>query len=133
MTTDLDTFLIALCVEPDCGIIPSPRPRSGPGHPMAVTDAELVCLAVAQLLLRFNDERHWLRAAPAKVGYLFPRLLPQSAYNQRLREAGDLMEVALRGLAARTPSSADAVRIWDGTPVRCGASREAAKRSDLAG
>jgi hypothetical protein len=28
------------------------------------SDAELVCLAVAQVLLRFDDERHWLRAAP---------------------------------------------------------------------
>lgn len=43
------------------------------------------------------------------------------------------METALRWLAARTPSSADMVRLWDGTPVPCGASRETAKRSDLAG
>jgi hypothetical protein len=43
------------------------------------------------------------------------------------------MEAALRWLAARTPSSADVVRIWDGTPVRCGASRQTAQRSDLAG
>jgi hypothetical protein len=108
-------------------------PRSGPGHPLEVTDAELVCLAVAQVLLRFNDERHWLRSALPLVGHLFPRLLSQSEYNRRVREAGDLMETALRWVAARTPSSADVVRIWDGTPVRCGASRETAKRSDLAG
>jgi hypothetical protein len=43
-----------------------------------VTDAEMVCLAMAQVLLRFDDERHWLRAAPARVGHLFPRLLRQS-------------------------------------------------------
>ena len=35
-----------------------------------MTDAELACLAVAQVLLRFDDERHWLRAAPARVGHL---------------------------------------------------------------
>lgn len=133
MNTDLDTLLIALYVELDDGIIPSRMPRSGPGHPLEVTDAELVCLAVAQVLLRFNDERHWLRSALPLVGHLFPRLLSQSEYNRRVREAGDLMETALRWVAARTPSSADVVRIWDGTPVRCGASRETAKRSDLAG
>jgi hypothetical protein len=46
--------------------------RRGPGKPPEVTDAELVCLAVAQVLLRFDDERHWLRAAPKQVGHLFP-------------------------------------------------------------
>ncbi|MHC5906565.1 transposase family protein [Streptomyces sp. S6] len=133
MNTDLDTLLTALYVELDDGIIPAHRPGPGPGHPLEVTDAELVCLAVAQVLLRFNDERHWLRSASALVGHLFPRLLSQSEYNRRVREAGDLMEAALRWLAARTPSSADVVRLWDGTPVPCGASRETAKRSDLAG
>jgi hypothetical protein len=33
---------------------------------------------VAQVLLRHDDERHWLRAAPRLVGHLFPWLLAQS-------------------------------------------------------
>ena len=33
------------------------------------------CPAVAQILLRYDDERHWLRAAARQVGHLFPRLL----------------------------------------------------------
>jgi hypothetical protein len=49
------------------------------GRPPTVTDAELVCLAVAQVLLRYDDERHWLRAAPGRVGHLFPRLLSQAS------------------------------------------------------
>jgi hypothetical protein len=60
-----------------------------------VTDAELACLAVAQLLLRHDDERHWL--------------------------------------AARTPGSAEMLRLMDATPVPCGQSRITARRSDLAG
>jgi hypothetical protein len=60
--------------------------RSGPAKPPEVTDAELACLAVAQVLLRYDDERHWLRAAPARLGHLFPRLLGQSEYNQPLKE-----------------------------------------------
>jgi len=36
-------------------------------------------LAVAQVLLRYNDEHHWLRAAPSRVGHLFPRLLAFAA------------------------------------------------------
>jgi hypothetical protein len=133
--TDLDTLLIALYVELTDRLIPSrpPRTRPGPGHPKDVTDAEVVCLAVAQVLLRYDDERHWLRAAPALVGHLFPRLLSQPEYNRRLRVAADLMEAALRWLAQRTPSTAETLRLMDGTPVPCGASRTTAKRSDLAG
>ena len=79
MTADLDTLLIALYVELTGRIFPSLGfTQSGPGKPPEVTDAELVCLAVAQVLLRFDDERHWLRAAPRQVGRLFARLLRQS-------------------------------------------------------
>jgi hypothetical protein len=46
--------------------------RRGPGRPPEVTDAELACLAVAQVLLRYDDELHWLRAAASRVGHLFP-------------------------------------------------------------
>ncbi|MCI0689774.1 MAG: transposase [Sporichthyaceae bacterium] len=134
MIADLDTLLIALYVELTGRIIPSLRPgRRGPGRPQEVTDAELVCLAVAQVLLRYDDERRWLRAAPWRVGHLFPRLLSQSEYNTRLRQAAPLLEAALRWLAARTPSSAELLRLMDGTPVRCGASRATALRSDLFG
>jgi len=92
---DLDTLLIALYVELTDRIIGSlGLARSGPGKPPEVTDAELVCLAVAQVLLRYDDERHWLRAARSRVGHLFPRLLGQSEYNQRLKNTAPLMEAA---------------------------------------
>jgi hypothetical protein len=70
-----------------------------------VTDAERVCIALAQVPLRFDDERHWLRIAPRLVGHLFPRLLGQSEYNTRLRAAAPLLEAALRWLADATPAS----------------------------
>ncbi|MFI5838071.1 hypothetical protein ACIA5A_30830 [Micromonospora sp. NPDC051300] len=63
-------------------------------------------MAVAQVLLRYNDERQVLRAAPARVGHLFTRLLAQSEYNQRLKQATTLMEAALRWLAEHTDASA---------------------------
>ncbi len=107
--------------------------RRGPGGPPKVTDAELACLAVAQVLLCFDDERHWLRAAPRLVGHLFPRLLRQSEYNARLKAAAPLMEAALRWLADHTPGSAEMVRLMDATPVPCGRSAITAKRSNLYG
>jgi hypothetical protein len=129
---DLDTLLTALYVELTDSIIPRLGfTRSGPGQRPEVTDAELVCLAVAQVLLRYDDERHWLRAAPKQIGHLFPRLLRQSEYNQRLRAAGPLMEAALRWLAGHTPATAEMLRLMDATPVPCGQSVITARRSDL--
>ena len=134
MIADLDTLLTALYVELTDRIIPSLGiGRRGPGKPPEVTDAELVCLAVAQVLLRYDDERHWLRAAPARVGHLFPRLLRQSEYNQRLKSAAPLLETALRWLADQTPGSAEMLRLMDATPIPCGHSVITAKRSDLFG
>jgi hypothetical protein len=131
---DLDTLLTALYVELTDRVIPAlGRRRRGSGRPAEVIDAELVCLAVAQVLLRYHDERHWLRAAPTRVGHLFPRLLGQSAYNQRLKDLAPLLEATLRWLAEQTPGSAERLRLLDGTPVGCGQSTITAKRSWLFG
>ena len=134
MIADLDILLTALYVELTDRIIPSlGLTRRGPGKPPQVTDAELVCLAVAQVLLRYDDEQHWLRAAAKRVGHLFPRLLRQSEYNARLKNLAPLMEAALRWLADATPATAEQLRLMDATPVPCGASAVTAKRSGLYG
>ena len=100
MIADPDTLLTALYVELTDLIIPLlGLGRRGPGKPPEVSDAHLVRLAVAQVLLRFDDERHGLRAAPKLAGHLFPRLLRQSEYNERVKAAAPPMEAALRWLA----------------------------------
>jgi hypothetical protein len=115
-------------------IIPFRGPgRRGPGRPPDVTGAELACPAVAQVLLRCDDERHWPGAAPRLAGHLFPRLLAQSQYNTRPRQLAPLMEAALRWLADATPATAELLRLMDATPVPCGTSAVTAKRSDLFG
>ncbi len=134
MIADLDTLLTALYVELTDRIIASRGfTRSGPGQRPEVTDAELVCLAVAQVLLRFDDERRWLRAAARQVGHLFPRLLGQAGYNHRVKLAAPLMEAALRWLADHAPATAETLRLMDATPVPCGHSVITARRSDLYG
>ena len=134
MIADLDTLLTALYVELTDRIIPARGfTRRGPGGRPAVTDAELACIAVAQVLLRFDDERHWLRTAPRLIGRLFPRLLSQGEYNLRLRRLAPLMEAALRWLADATPATAELLRLMDATPIPCGASAVTARRSDLYG
>src|SRR5260370_42296602 len=98
MIADLDTLLTALYVELTDRIIPSRGlGRRGPGGPPQGTDAELACLAVAQVLLRFDDERHWLRAAPPPGGPPFPRLPRPSGDNDRLQAAGPAAAAPPRG------------------------------------
>jgi hypothetical protein len=131
---DLDTLLIALCVELTDRIIPSPGPvRRGPGRPAEVTDAELVCLAVAQVLLGARSEHHWLRMCFGRLGHLFPYLPRQPGYHKRVKAAAPLICTAMLHLAAWCPSWSDDLRLIDATPVPCGASRQTVKRSELAG
>jgi hypothetical protein len=126
---DLDTLVIALYVMVDDLI----GPRCGPGRPPKLSDAELVCLAVAQVLLGCSSERRWLRLVGRRLGHLFPYLPTASAYNKRLRRAGPLVALAIGDLAAHTPSFHDQLRLVDSTPVPCASSRETVKRSALAG
>ncbi|MFD7627251.1 hypothetical protein ACFV7Q_14655 [Streptomyces sp. NPDC059851] len=46
-----------------------------------LADAELLCLAVAQVLLGFPSARYWIRLAHAWLGHLLCYLPQQSAYN----------------------------------------------------
>lgn len=129
MTNDLDTLLTALYVFLDDHVV-GPRRI---GRPPLLSDAELLCLAIAQVLLGFAGERHWIRYASTHLTGLFPHIPGQSGYGKRLRAAGPLISRAIRKLAEVTPSDVPDLRLIDSTPIPCGMSRETAKRSDLAG
>ena len=129
MTADLDTLLIALYVLAD-GFLPRrPRARRRP----KISDAELVCLAVAQILLGISSERHFLRLAMTRLGHLFPYLPKQPGYNKRMRALAPQIVRLLNLVAFSSPSWYDKVRLLDSTPVPVGASRETVKRSQFAG
>ena len=128
VTPDLDTLLIALYVEIDDHVIEAGRRR--PGHPKRLTDAELVCLAVAQVLLGARSEHHWLRLCYGRLGHLFPYLPHQPGYHKRLKAAAPLLAAVMSHLARQCPSWYDQVRLIDATPVPCGSSRETVQRSD---
>lgn len=132
MQPQLDDLTIALYVEID-DLSVRLDARQTLGRPPKITDPEIVCLAVSQVLLGFNSERRWLRFAEQRLGHLFPYLPKQSAYNKRLRKAARLLAHAIRHLASLTPSWWDQLRLLDSTPVPCAASRETVKRSELAG
>jgi len=130
VTNDLDALLTALYVEIDDHVVPA---RRGRGRRPRLSDAELVCLAVAQVLLGFHVEHRWIRFAQCRLGHLFRYLPKQPDYNKRLRAAAPLLARAITHLARVSPSWCDDLRLIDATPVPCGTSRETVKRSDLAG
>jgi hypothetical protein len=132
VTTDLDTLLTALYVLIDDHVIGSGH-RSGPGHPKRLSDAELVCLAVAQVLLGARSEHHWLRMCYGRLGHLFPYVPRQPGYHKRLKAAAPLICQATLYLASLCPSWGDQLRLLDATAIPCGTSRQTVRRSDLAG
>jgi hypothetical protein len=129
VTNDIETLITALYVKIDDEL----GGRRWLGRPPVLTDPELVCLAVAQALLGFTSEAHWLRYARKHLASLFPYLPQQSGYNKRLRAALGLVKRVIRMLARSTDFWLDACWIVDSTPVPCGMSRPTVKRSDLAG
>jgi hypothetical protein len=64
---------------------------------------------------------------------MFPYLPKQPGYHKRLKAAEPLLCKAILVLAECCPSWFDDLWMTDATPLPCGASRETAKRSDLAG
>jgi hypothetical protein len=132
VTKELNTLLTTLYVLVDDHIVP---PRTGRGRRPDLTDSELICLAVAQILLGYPTERRWVRHVHATPELLamFPDMLTQSGYHKRLKTAQPLLCKTILTLAACCPSWFDDLWITDATPVPCGMSRETVKRSNLAG
>jgi len=127
--TDLDSLLTALYVLAD-DLLPT---RTGAGRRPTITDAELITLAVAQILLGCHSERRFLRFARQRLAHLFPYIPKQPGYNKRLRALAPRICLLINHLARNSPSFSDRLRLLDSTPVPCGASRETVKRSELAG
>jgi hypothetical protein len=130
MPAALDALVVALYVQIDDFL--GPRHR-GPGRPPKLTDAELICLAVAQVLLGMPNDRQFLALARWRLGHLFPALIDQSGYNRRLRALAPQIARSINYLAYISPSFHDGLRLLDSTPVPCGQSRETVKRSEFAG
>jgi hypothetical protein len=115
VTTDLDTLLTALYVRIDDYL----TGRMRAGRRPRLTDAELLTLAVAQVLLGVHSEARWLRLVPAALPGAFPYLPGQSGYNKRLRAALPQLKRLIRMLAEDTDLWADPVWLVDSTPVEC--------------
>ena len=129
MSTDLDALLTHVYVLVD-DLLPSRRRL---GRPVRISDAELICLAIAQVLLDCPNERRFLRLARQRLGHLFPYIPGQSGFNKRLRALAPQLLETISLLAQLSPSFCDRLRLLDSTPVPCAASRQTVRRSALAG
>jgi len=126
---DLDALLTALYVLVDDSL----PARFGAGRPAKTSDAEIVCLAVAQILLDHPCDRRFLAVAGYRLGHLFPDIPKQPGYHKRVRRLAPLIVRSLEMVALDAPSRGDQLRLLDSTPIPCAASRKTVRRSALAG
>ncbi len=130
MPPDLDALLTALYVSVDDSL---PRCSRRRGRPPATTDAEIICLAVAQVLLDCPADRRFLDVAARRLGHLFPTRPKESGYHKRVRRLSLAIAHCLHRLALDAPSCNGQLRLLDSTPIPCAQSRETVRRSAFAG
>lgn len=127
MDADLDLLLISVyCTADD--LLPV-RPRNAR---RTLTDAEVVTLCVAQVLMGIPSDRRFLRAAKRQLGHLFATLPSQDALHKRRARLAETIEWLVGVFAARSPGHDDKLLLLDSTPVECGRSVETTRRSRLA-
>src|SRR4051812_34221037 len=127
MHADLDLLCISVyCTADD--LLPE-RPGNARRR---LSDAEIVTLCVAQVLMGIPSDRRFLRAARRQLGHLFPYLPSQDALHKRRARLAEAIEWLIGVFAAQSPGSRDDLLLLDSTPVECGRSLETTRRSQLA-
>ena len=127
MDADLDLLLISVyCTADD--LLPE-RPRNARRR---LSDAEVVTLCVAQVLMGIPSDRRFLRAARRQLGHLFSSLPSQDALHKRRARLAEAIEWLLGVFSSQCPGAGDDLLLLDSTPVECGRSLETARRSQLA-
>src|SRR5215210_4482188 len=127
MDADLDLLLISVyCTADD--LLPPARANGR----RKLSDAEVVTLCVAQVVMGIGSDRRFLRAARRQLGHLFPWLPSQSGLHKRRARLVETIEWLVGVFASDSPGACDSVVLLDSTPVECGRSVETARRSELA-
>jgi hypothetical protein len=127
MRADLDLLCVSVyCTADD--LLPQ-RPANARRK---LTDAEIVTLSVAQVLMGIPGDRRFLRAARRQLSHLFPQLPSQDALHKRRARLAETIEWLIGVFAAQSPGASDDLLLLDSTPVECGRSVETARGSQLA-
>jgi Transposase DDE domain len=127
MRADLDLLCVSVyCTADDL------LPRRAANARRKLTDAEIVTLCVAQVLMGIPSDRRFLRAARRQLAHLFPWLPSQDALHKRRARLAETIEWLIGVFAAQSPGARDDLLLLDSTPVECGRSLDTARRSQLA-
>src|SRR5437763_14114754 len=95
MDADLDLLLISVyCTADD--LLPPVRCNGR----RRLSDAEVVTLCVAQVVMGTASDRRFLRAARRQLGHLFPQLPSQSALHKRRARLAETLEGRVGAVAA---------------------------------
>jgi hypothetical protein len=127
MHADLDLLCITVYVTAD-DLLPERRRNAR----RKLSDAEVVTLCVAQVLMGIPSDRRFLRAARRQLGHLFPHLPSQDALHKRRVRLTETIEWLVGVFVAQSPGNRDELLLLDSTPVECGRSLDTARRSQLA-
>ena len=127
----MDADLDLLCIHVYC-TADDLLPQKPPNWRRELTDAEIVTLCVAQVMMGIPSDRRFLRAAKRQLGHLFVKLPSQSALHKRRARLEPQIEWLVGVFAAHSPAAHDPVVVVDSTPVECGRSVETTRRSALA-
>jgi hypothetical protein len=127
MVADLDLLCISVyCTADD--LLPERRGNAR----RRLSDAEIVTLCVAQVLMGIPSDRRFLRAARRQLGHLFPHLPSQDGLHKRRARLAETIEWLIGVFASQSPGASDQLLLLDSTPVECGRSLETTRRSQLA-
>ena len=127
MRADLDLLCISVyCTADD--LLPE-RPGNARRR---LSDAEIVTLCVAQVLMGIPSDRRFLRAARRQLAHLFPYLPSQDALHKRRARLTETIEWLIGVFARQSPGARDELVLLDSTPVECGRSLDTVRRSQLA-
>src|SRR4051812_10796553 len=120
MSLDPDTFLTSLYVLVDeyCKGLPAAGRRRG--RPTALTQSEVVTLALFGQWARFGSERGFCRYAERWLRGAFPRLPHRAQLNRRIRAEYETIVAVGHHLAARLGAGEAPCEVLDATaaPVR---------------
>src|SRR3954465_13246251 len=123
MTASLETLVIAAYVFATTFSIPRPGPAG------AISDHELIALAVAQAATGLCSDRQFLGAIGRLLPGWFPHLPDQSQYNRRLRRLTPWITTTQLMVAELIAEGQ--VRLVDGTLIACANCPGCQRRSEF--
>jgi hypothetical protein len=115
---DLDSFLVTLYVLVDDWCKDNhPQFPHGPGRPVALSDGEVLTLAILSQWPRWRSERDFWRFANLYLQTYFPNLISQGQLNRRIRALEPELRALQRDLADTLADGSEIYRVIDTTLV----------------